>query len=75
VIETVAGLMLLIIIFRVTRRKPTTERQQRPFEPASVSASAEEIEHARILGLSGRVTFEEIKRCYRERSRNIIQTK
>jgi DnaJ-domain-containing protein 1 len=43
---------------------PNNGQSQPPTEPVS-----EEIAYARVLGLSGRVTFDDIKRHYRERVR------
>ena len=38
-----------------------------PRKAASAAISPEEVAHARVLGLSGKITFDDIKRCYRER--------
>ncbi len=38
-----------------------------PREHSATQMSAEEISHARVLGLHGKITFDDIKRCYRDR--------
>jgi DnaJ-domain-containing protein 1 len=42
-------------------------QQPPPRRASAVSLSEQEIAHARVLGLRGKITFDDIKRCYRER--------
>jgi len=44
-----------------------SRQQAAPQRPPPTNVSEEEREHARVLGLRGRITFSDIKRCYRER--------
>jgi hypothetical protein len=77
VLVAALGLIFLWIVFRVTARTPTTgqedHRQSAPPPPppppraSSTYISEEELAHARVLGLRGRITFDDVKRCYRER--------
>ena len=76
VLVAALGLIFLLIVFRVTARTPTTgqedHRQSAPPPPpppraSSTYISEEELAHARVLGLRGRITFDDVKRCYRER--------
>jgi DnaJ-domain-containing protein 1 len=57
---------------RQKHRRPNAQEQHEHREPpprrsSSVQISPEEISHARVLGLRGKITFDDIKRCYRER--------
>jgi hypothetical protein len=55
---------------RQQRRSDTYQQRPRQEPPPRRSSSAyseEEIAHARILGLRGKITFDDIKKCYRER--------
>ncbi|MGC1321447.1 MAG: TPM domain-containing protein [Candidatus Udaeobacter sp.] len=49
----------------------TTGQRDKPPPPpppaSSTSITEEELAHARVLGLRGRITFDDVKRCYRER--------
>lgn len=71
ILVAVLGLISLLIVFRVTARTPTTGQQDQPPPPppraSSASITEEELAHARVLGLRGRITFDDVKRCYRER--------
>jgi hypothetical protein len=52
---------------REQHASPETEPQPRSRKPSPMQISAEEMAHAGVLGLRGKITFSEIKRSYRER--------
>jgi len=57
------GVIFLVIVFRVTSRSPGSKQQ----DPSPIQMTPEEVSHASVLGLRGKITFGDIKRCYRER--------
>src|ERR1035437_7884055 len=52
---------------RRARPESPPPRQQPSGEASPLPVATDEISHARVLGLRGKVTFDDIKRCYRER--------
>ena len=49
------------------RAQQEAPAQSSPRQKSSTHITEEELAHARVLGLRGQITFEDIKRCYRER--------
>jgi hypothetical protein len=49
------------------RPQPEPPPQSPPRRGSSIHLSEEEISHARVLGLRGKITFDDIRKCYRER--------